>query len=156
MMSERRIYRLMFWLTSFLTMRAGYGFSQDARPITVDPGEITKRPDLIGHEISVDDRVGRYQFHPDKGFDQIFLRRAPDVAFELPERLRPAKSPGQPGVIVRGTLRKQGDLFSVEVSSFDSLPSDIDRLNRGVALIPRADFRARAAWAAWATRCSSI
>jgi hypothetical protein len=129
---------------------------QTGRAVTVEPGELTHRRDLIGREVQVDDRIGRYQFHPEKGIDQIFLKRAPDVPFELPPNLRPERAPSLPCVIVRGTLRKEEDRIYVDVSSFDAMPSDLDRLTRGVSTLPRADYKGRYAWASWAANRAKV
>ena len=137
-----------------LTLLAGGrgAFAQAGRTVPVEPAEVNKRADLIGREVEVDDRLARFQFHKDQGYDEIYLQRAPEVAFEIPPRLRPATSPKIAAVKVRGVLRKEGGRWRVEVNKFDPLPNDLERLNRGVASLPRTDTDGRSAWAAWAER----
>ncbi len=124
--------------------------SQDAKPITAEPAELTRRPDLIGREIIVDDRVSRFQSHKETGFDQIFLTRAPEVSFEIPAPLRPEHNPSVIAVKIRGVLHRDGERWWVEVRSYVPQPSDLDRLNRAVAFLAKSDWKARGAWALWA------
>src|SRR5690242_9710248 len=82
--------------------------AQEGQAVAVEPGDLKTRPNLIGREVVVDDLVSRFQYHPETGFDQIFLKRAPDVAFDLPPRLRPTQNPTVVGFKVRGVLRHEG------------------------------------------------
>jgi hypothetical protein len=118
-------------------------------PVVVEPADLTRRPDLVGKEVSVDDRVGRFQFHPGKGNDEVYLKRCPDVTFALPERLRDTP-PQAPAVRIQGVLRREGDRFRVDVTAIDAMPSDLDRLNRAVATLLKSDIETRNAWARWA------
>ena len=113
----------------FLALVATRAEAQEGRVVVVEPGELARRSDLIGREVSVDDRVARFQYHPEtKLFDEVFLRRCPDVAFALPPRLRFPQSPQAPAVRIQGTFRKDGDRLVCEVTAIDLLPSDLDRL----------------------------
>src|SRR5262249_22201581 len=48
--------------------------AQGARPTPVEPGDLTRRPDLVGREVVVDDRVAFFQYHRETDlFDQIYL-----------------------------------------------------------------------------------
>lgn len=126
--------------------------AQEPRPVVVEPGDLTKRPDLVGRLIEVDDRLRFVQFHPGSGFDQILLKRAPDVTFDLPPRLRIKQEPKAAAVKIRGVLRRDGDRWWCDVSSVDFLPTDLDRLNRALALLAKSDTEARATWARWAEK----
>ena len=54
----------------------------------VEPAELAGRSDLVGREVSVDDRIAYFQFHKGRGFDELVLKRTP-VAFRIPPALRP-------------------------------------------------------------------
>ena len=124
--------------------------AQGEKPVSVEPGELTRRPDLVGKRISVEDRVGRFQYHGDgKGNDEVYLRRCPDVTFALPPKLRDPH-PTAVSVRMEGVLRHTGEQYTVEVSAIDMLPADVDRLNRAVATVPRSDIEGRTAWVRWA------
>jgi len=123
---------------------------QGGKPVVVEPGDLTKRPDLIGKEVIVDDRGG-FQYHNEtRSFDEINLRRAPDVTFRLPKRLWVRQSPQGATVKVQGVLRRDGGGWWVDVTAYEALPSDLERLNRAVALLDKSDVEARSAWARWA------
>src|SRR5260370_22813287 len=112
----------------------------------IDPATLTRRADLGGKEIVLDERVSRIQNHPQTGFDQIFLKRAPDLPFELPPALRNRRSPQAVGVKIRGVLRHEGERWWVDVVSVDYLPSDLDRFTREIAVRARTDTEGRTAW----------
>lgn len=131
-------------------------FAVPQQPISVEPSELTKRPDLVGKTVVVDDRVARIQFHQGRDFDQIFLRRAPDFPFDLPERLRFKKSPRSPVVRVTGLLQQVGGRFWCEVSELELMPADLDRLNGALATMPRVDFAKRLAWVRWAESRANV
>ena len=122
-------------------------FAQGGPPV-VEPDTLLKRLDLIGKEIELDDRA-RFQFHPNAGYDQIYLRRAPEVICEIPSSLRP-RQPSAQVVKVRGILRRENGRTFVEVTSLDLLPSDLDRFNRGIALSTKTDIDTRMSWVRWA------
>ena len=124
---------------------------QAAAPVVVEPGELTQRPELIGREVIVDDRVARFQIHPGKGFDEIWLKRAA-MPFRLPPKLRFQQSPGAPAVKLQGVLKKEGDLWACDVTNVELMPKDIDRLNQGVAVLSPGDFERRNSWANWAEK----
>lgn len=125
---------------------------QDAKPVAVEPGELTKRPDLVGKEVVVDDRGG-FQYHNEtRSFDEIYLRRAPEVTCRLPQRLWTQTSPRASAVNVRGVLRREGNTWWIDVMSYDTLPTDLDRLNRALAQLAPGDVKSRTEWARWAVR----
>ena len=126
--------------------------AQTSAPLNVESGELTKHPEWIGRELIVDDRVALFQWHPETLYDQIFLKRSPEVTFELPPKLRMKKSPQAPAVQLRGVLRKAGNHWSFEVSEIELLPHDITRLNRALEILPQTEVAKRRAWAAWAEK----
>jgi tetratricopeptide (TPR) repeat protein len=133
-------------LATWLTLAA---LGADAPPTPVEPSELMKRPDLLGREVIVDDRVRLYQYHKGSDFDEIFLKRTL-VIFRLPPSLRFERSPDASAARVRGILKKDGDLWVCNVTALELLPSDLDRLNRGVAALSPRDSEGRTAWARWA------
>jgi hypothetical protein len=109
-----------------------------------------KRPDLLGHEVVVDDRVSFFvQSNMGRYFDELYLKRT-QVVFRLPPPLRFDQNPRAAAARVQGVLKKEGDLWVCEVRSLELLPPDLDRVNRGVAALPPLDSEGRAAWARWA------
>ena len=127
-------------------------WSQASAPLNVESGELTKHPEWIGRELVVDDRVALFQWHPQTLYDQIYLKRCPEVTFELPPKLRMAKSPQSPAVQLRGVLRKGGNHWWFEVSEIELLPHDITRLNRALEILPETETTKRRAWATWAEK----
>lgn len=151
MTRSRQRWGIVLWLLGALipSLTPAHAQQSEGRAATVEPTALIKRPDLVDHEVVVDDRVRYFQHHPGIGFDQLFLKRT-EIPFELPTRLRPSQSPSMPAVEVRGILRRRGDRYWVEVTSFRPMTSDLDRLNRGVALLPKSDVEAKMSWARWA------
>src|SRR5262249_43054986 len=82
---------------------------------TAEPRDLGKRRDLIGKEISVDDRVGVFLLHPGHDIDEVTLRRTP-VVFRLPPRLRYRQSPGAPAARLQGILRREGGKLYCDVT----------------------------------------
>ncbi|WP_406699778.1 hypothetical protein V5E97_13075 [Singulisphaera sp. Ch08] len=122
-----------------------------AAAIAVEPSELTKHPELIGHEVSVDDRVALFLFHQGRDFDEITLKRTP-VLFRLPPRLRYRQSPGVPAVRLTGILKREEGQWFCDVTTIELFAKDMVRLNRGVSILPPGEFEKRSAWAAWANR----
>lgn len=118
--------------------------------VAVSPGDLARRADLVGREVEVDDRLAYFQFHRGHGFDEVVLKRAGDVAFRLPGRLRPPQPPRASAVKVRGILKRDGDRLVVDVEAMELLPDDLDRLETAVARLAPTDFTTRANWARWA------
>ena len=136
------------WLLALATLASGQG----ALPAVVEPDALTKRQDLVGKEVLIDDRGG-FQYHGEtRSFDEINLRRAPEVQFKLPKRLWLKSSPTAAAVKVRGTLHHDARGWWVDVVSYEALPTDIDRLNRAVSQLGRSDLDGREAWARWGLR----
>jgi len=144
-----RFTRLLGLVVTAALLPTAAAPAQEGKPVAVEPGELTKRADLIGRLVAVDDRVRLFQFHKGQGWDEFFLKRAPDVTFEIPQRLRPGPGPQPAAVKVRGVLRHDAARWRVEVNAWEALPNDLDRLNRAVALLAKSDVEGRTAWARW-------
>lgn len=138
-------------LLGLLLATSQFSPAASAAVTAVEPSELTKHPELVGHEVSVDDRVALFLFHQGRDFDEITLKRTP-VLFRLPQRLRYRQSPGVPAVRLTGILRREGDQWVCDVTTTELFPKDLVRLNRGVAILAPGEFEKRAAWAAWAER----
>lgn len=120
----------------------------------VEPADLTKDANLIGREVVVDDRI-RY-FQPGKGnkeavFEEVLLKRT-NVIFKLPPGLRPNHPPRQPAIRLTGILQKEGSQYFVDVSSYDLLPTDLERLDRELKRLSPDDSAGREPWAVWASR----
>ncbi|MBV8487248.1 MAG: hypothetical protein JO161_03105, partial [Planctomycetaceae bacterium] len=120
-------------------------------PIAVDAVDLIQRTDLVGKIVSVDDRVRFYQFHPGRGYDELYLKRT-EVVFRLPPALRPNSQPKPTPVLVQGQIQQYEGQLVCEVTRLEVLPSDLDRLDRAIADLAATDFASRKAWAAWATQ----
>lgn len=132
-------------------LASGLSAAARAAAIPVEPSELSKRNDLVGKEVSVDDRVALFLFHPGRDFDEITLKRTP-VLFRLPPRLRYRQSPGAAAVRLTGILGREGEQWVCDVTAIELFPKDLVRLNRGIAVLPASEFEKRGAWAAWASR----
>jgi tetratricopeptide (TPR) repeat protein len=126
----------------------------------VEPADLARRPELIGREVTVDDRIKLILYHQGRGFDEILLKQTP-VRFRLPARLRYSRAPElaldgrlvPPGSArIRGTLRKTDDDWICDVEAVELLPDDLTRLDKGVAALGPDDGEGRIAWARWAER----
>jgi hypothetical protein len=123
-----------------------------AGPDFVEPGELTRRPELIGREVVVDDRLRYFlESRRGQGFDQFLLKRT-DVLFRLPPRLKFPRSPSEPNARVLGTLKSEDGRLVFDVSAIELLPTDSERLDRELAKIRPEDYQSRRNWALWAER----
>ncbi|CAN5681676.1 hypothetical protein BH23PLA1_BH23PLA1_18370 [soil metagenome] len=121
------------------------------RPPLVDPADLTRRPELLGKPLTIDDRVeGIPSFTRDVGFNLLKLQRAPGVVFRLPERLSFEKPSRVPAVRLEGTLRREGGRFVFDVSALQVYPEDLERLEQAVAPLAPRDAEGRRVWARWA------
>jgi hypothetical protein len=121
----------------------------DPRIPLVEPSELMRRPDLLGKPVAVDDRVSRFQWHPEREVDEVYLVRTP-VIFRLPPRLRFERSPQAAAVRIEGVLRREGDLWYCDVTAIDLLPTDLKRLEARVEALAANDAEGRMALARWA------
>ena len=118
----------------------------------IEPSELVKRPDLVGREITVDDRVRYFlQSKPKQGYDELMLRRT-EVLFRLPSRLKQARSPSEPNARVRGILKVVDGRLVCDVESLEMLAGDGERLERELGRLRPDDIEGRRAWALWAER----
>ena len=135
-----------------LLVVAGPLLARGADRATVEPAELARRPELVGKEVVVDDRI-RYFLESRKGqgFDILVLKRT-DVPFYLPAGLRQARPPVEPNAVVRGTLKQVEGRLIGEATTLELLPADADRLDRELGRLRPDDFAARRSWAEWAER----
>jgi len=118
----------------------------------VEPSDLAKRPDLVGHEVVVDDRIRYFlQSKPRQGYDELLLKRT-EVLFKLPPRLKMARSPSEPNARVRGVLKVDDGRLICEVETLELLPNDSDRLDRELGRLRPDDLEAKRSWAIWAER----
>ena len=121
------------------------------KPVVIEPEELHLRDDLVGRPVEVDDRITIFRYDPEQGFNRLVLKRC-RVLFHLPKELRPDRQPSKPAAVVRGVVRRGPEGLYVDVTGLDLMPDDRARLDRGVAVLSKADADARMAWAAWADR----
>ena len=123
-----------------------------ADPIVVEPADLAARADLVGREVTVDDRIRYFaETRRGQGYDQLLLRRT-EVPFYLPARLRLARPPVEPNVVVRATVRLVNGRVAAEVTALDLQPADNDRLDRELGRLRPDDLAGRRGWALWAER----
>ncbi len=135
------------------------GAAEPAVPL-IEPSDLTRRTDLLGRMVAVDDRVARFQWHndressiPDRPYDEVYLKRTP-VVFRLPPRLRFETAPRAMSVRIEGVLKREAGQWVCDVVAIELYPSDLERLERAVAGLglDRRDVERRTAWARWAER----
>ena len=121
-------------------------------PVFVEPADLAKRPDLIGHEIMVDDRI-RYFLESKRGqgYDELILKRT-EIPCHLLAGSRFARPPGDPNAVVRGTLKSVDGRLVVEVSTLSLQPTDLVRLDHEVRLLRPENFVELRKWSGWAER----
>lgn len=142
--------RVLLFLSLGLALALG-ARAADSTAFTVEPSELTRRADLVGREVSVDDRVRFFQFHLGRGYDELYLKRTP-VVFRLPPRLREVQTSNPKVVQVHGVLRQEGEQWFCDVTALEPLPEDLERVNRGVSTLPPQDAEGRRNWSRWAER----
>ena len=120
--------------------------------VVVEPTELARRPDLVGREVLVDDRI-RYFLESKRGqgYDELILKRT-EVPFRLGLGSRFARPPSEPNAVVRAVLKVVDGRLIGDVITVDLLPADAERLDREVGRTRPDDFAARRTWALWAER----
>src|SRR3954451_24713728 len=113
---NRRIGMLGIWLLWLLGLVGDATGRQQAEKRVVEPPDLERRTDLIGREVTVDDRVKFYVARNGSEDDQLELKRTP-VIFRVPKRLRPAAHSRMTAVVVRGVLKRDGGRMVCDVSS---------------------------------------
>ncbi len=136
------------------TMAAFWGpaFGQAARDaVPVEPDQLERRTDLIGHEVIVDDHVKYYVLRNGAEPDELQLKRT-GITFAVPRRLRPPSAGRISSVVVHGVLRREGGALICDVTDLRAVAADLERLERGIKSLPANDFETRRAWVRWAER----
>lgn len=139
---------LRSFATSVMVVLSASQYARSA-PLIVEASELTKRPDLIGKELLIDDRFSLFVFHKGKGYDEVVLRRAEGVTFRLAQNLRPAQAPRPAAVRVQGVLEKRAGQLVMDVIAMELLPPDLERLENSVNGLNSGDFEKRNAWGRW-------
>lgn len=118
-----------------------------AGPDPVEPADLARRPELVGRDLVVDDRVRFFlESKRGQGYDELVLKRT-EVPFRLPPRLKFARSPSEPNARVMGTLKLDEGRLVFEVLAIEMLPADLTRLDREIVRLRPDDFAAKRAWA---------
>ncbi|MBX6314474.1 MAG: hypothetical protein IRY99_16405 [Isosphaeraceae bacterium] len=120
-------------------------------PVEVEPADLTRRPELIGREVIVDDRVQGLDYHQGRGWDEIRFQRTP-VVFRLPPYLSFPRRPDVGSARLRARLRKEGERLVGEVVSLEVAPDDRERLARAIAALSPRDAKGRESWSLWARK----
>ena len=137
------------WLGAGGLIQAG---AADLPTVAVEPAEIVRRPELVGREILVDDRIKYFlETRKGQGYDQIVLKRT-EVPFFLPAKDRYVRAPAEPNAVIRATLKQVDGRLIGDVLTLELLPADHDRLDREIARTRPDDFATRRTWALWAER----
>ncbi len=117
--------------------------------VPVEPAELDQKPELIGREVIVDDRVSFYVPRTGAEPDELRLKRTRTL-FLVPRALRPAGRGRATAVVARGVLKREGAGLVCVVSGLTVVPADLERLERGVANLAAKDYETRSRWARWA------
>jgi tetratricopeptide (TPR) repeat protein len=118
----------------------------------VEPTELTRRPDLVGREVTIDDRVRYFlESKRGKGYDQLNFKRT-DALFRLPANLKYTRPPSEANARVTGILKIEEGRPVVDVLKIDMLPGDLERLEREIGRLRQDDFQGRRTWALWAEK----
>ena len=121
-------------------------------PVFVEPAELAKRPDLVGHEVIVDDRI-RYFLESKRGqgYDELILKRT-EIPCHLLAGSRFARPPSEPNAVIRGTLKAVDGRLVIEVFTLSLQPNDIERLDHEIRGFRPDNFAELRKWAGWAER----
>lgn len=130
------------------------GASWAQAPVEVEPSDLSKRKDLIGREVIVDDRVKFFFPVAGKGYPEIILART-EVPVVLPDHLAYRSSQSARSIRARGILRRKADgsgLFIDATQAPELFKTDVERLKAIVATLGAEDLANREAWGDWAAR----
>ena len=120
--------------------------------VAVEPGELGRRPDLVGRELIVDDRIKYFlETRRGQGYDELLFKRT-EVPFKLLAGSRFARPPSEPNAVARGTLKLVDGHLIFEVFTLELLPGDVERLDQAVARLRPDDFAGKRSWALWAEK----
>ena len=144
-----RVVAFVFvWTCGLATAAIG---SYQEEPVQVEPADLSRRAELIGKEVAIDDRVSFYVPRTGADPDELQLRRT-NVTFLVARKLRPEKYRTLIAVLVKGVLRRDAGRLVCDVKEITPVPGDMDRLERGLSGLSARDHETRKAWAAWADR----
>ena len=129
------------------------GRQEAGAPSQVEPADLARRPDLVGRDVVVDDRVAYYVTRGGSD-DELQLKRTP-ITFLVPRALRPTGHARVVSVVVRGLLEREGSRLFCRVKALELKPADLERLDGAVAQLGARDYERRRAWARWAERRAS-
>ena len=152
-MTWLRFPRLITLVAGFLTGSTLPETAHAADPVVlVEPADLARRPDLIGREVIVDDRI-RYFLESKRGqgFDELILKRT-DVPCRLGVGSRFLRTPSEPNAVVRGTLKQVDGRLLLDVLTLELQPNDIARLDHEISRLRPGDFADLRKWALWAER----
>jgi hypothetical protein len=149
-----RRYRVIVVVSLVAMAEATFGQQKAAAPVTVEPGDLARRQELVGREVIVDDRVAYYVARNGSDDDELQLKRTP-VTFLVPRPMRPASHTRVVSVVVRGILERDGSRLVCRVTNLDLKPADLERLDGAVRQLGARDYQTRRAWARWAERRAS-
>lgn len=124
-----------------------------AQVVEVEPAGLSRRRELAGKSIVIDDRVKYFRPDPGRGYDQVVLART-DVPFLLPPKLRPSELPKARAARIRGVLRLDNGGLVCDVTAMELFASDLARVNEASSVLRTDDAEGRTKWAAWAARRS--
>jgi tetratricopeptide (TPR) repeat protein len=117
---------------------------------TVEPAELSRHPEWArGEQVEVEDRV-QFLYHEPRGFDELSLKRAPNVVVKLPQQLQPRRGDEAHVVRLQGKLHSSAGIWTIDVTALTYMPRDIDRLEQAVKSLSIDDYKNRLAWARWA------
>jgi hypothetical protein len=121
-------------------------------PDFVEPADLLRRPELVGREVVIDDRV-RYFLESKRGqgYDQLLFKRT-DAVFRLPARLKFSRPPSEVNARILGGLKAEDGRWVVEVSAIEMLPGDMERLETELGRLRKEDHAGRRKWALWAEK----
>ena len=133
-----------------LVLAAFFLFAADLP--TVEPSDLARKPELLGREIVVDDRVRYFlESKRGRGYDELMLKRT-DVLFLLPPRLKFGRAPSEFNARVQGVLKESEGRLVFEVSAIEMLTNDLDRLENELKRLRPNDWKGKRTWALWAER----
>ena len=130
-----------------------HGRQEAGAPAQVEPADLARRPDLVGRDVVVDDRVAYYVTRGGTD-DELQLKRTP-ITFLVPRALRPTGHARVVSVVVRGLLEREGSRLFCRVKALELKPADLERLDGAVSQLGARDYQTRRAWARWAERRAS-
>jgi hypothetical protein len=142
------------YLFVFLFFATGLAAQPSGPEKTTEPAELSRDRNLIGREVTVEDRIRNFQ--PNQAtrssqLDQLYLKRT-NVIFRLPPSLQPSRVPKEPAVRITGLLVEENGKLFVDVSSLDLLPPDLEYARGQLKRLAKEDLKAKSELLAWGSR----